>query len=135
VPKFDGLFTITTTGKAHSTVTLEILGAASNKCRVFHTSQVKPYVDLLLDKNLEGGGGAVKTAEKCVVGNSKPLMTQTGPEHIIKRILQHQRKGCGYKFLVKWRDFPDSEEHNEWMTGTRLQSTVALVKYLRTVSL
>ncbi|KXN80759.1 hypothetical protein AN958_07841 [Leucoagaricus sp. SymC.cos] len=128
-PKFDGPFEVLATDEAHSTVTLDMPGTAANKCKVFHTSQVKPYIDPILDENLE------RDEKRVYVESPEPIQTRTGPEHVIERILNHRRKGGGYEFLVKWRDFPNSEEHNEWKTTSKLQHTVALENYLKRIGL
>lgn len=113
-PKFDGPFTLTALNEAHSTVILDILGLAANRCHIFHTSQVKPYVDLILDKSLERGEESIKTTMTLrTLKEPIPIQTWTGPEYIIERILQHYHKGHSYEFLVQWRDFSNCDEHNE----------------------
>ncbi|KAJ3561996.1 hypothetical protein NP233_g9849 [Leucocoprinus birnbaumii] len=129
-PRFDGPYEIIGTDEAHSTVTLDIPGPA-NKCRTFHTSQVKRFIDPLPDDQME----RAPTVDKRLDIEPKPIMTRSGPEHVIERILEHRQKRGGYEFLVKWRDFPNSEEHNEWLTTTQLRHTVALEKYLRKTGL
>lgn len=60
-----------------------------------------------------------------------PIITRTGPKFVIEHILQHHwTKNGGFKFEVKWCNFPDSVKHNKWMMTTQLQHTIALDKYL-----
>ncbi|KAJ3568702.1 hypothetical protein NP233_g5537 [Leucocoprinus birnbaumii] len=129
-PRYDGPYRIVATDESHSTVTLDIPGP-DNKCRVFHTSVVRKFVA----PGPEHRGGEELTRQTSRSKDPPPIMTRTGPEYVIEKILQHRRKGNGYEFEVKWRDFPDSEEHNEWMTTTKLKHTVALERYLQTTGL
>ncbi|KXN81012.1 hypothetical protein AN958_06411 [Leucoagaricus sp. SymC.cos] len=94
-PKFDGPFEVTATDEAHSTVTLYVPGTAANKCKVYHMSQVKPYMDPILSENFE------KIDKKSYTQAPEPIQTKSGLEHVIERILEHCRKGGGYEFLIK----------------------------------
>ncbi|KAJ3575561.1 hypothetical protein NP233_g1018 [Leucocoprinus birnbaumii] len=136
-PRFDGPYEIINIDEPHSTVTLDIPGPA-NKCKTFHTSQVKQFVEPLqvTDKATERvTGEPLDNVTNRRHTDPTPIMTRTGPEHVIEKILEHRPKRGGYEFLIKWRDFPNSEEHNEWMTTTQLRHTIALEKYLRKTGL
>jgi hypothetical protein len=50
--------------------------------------------------------------------------TRTGKEHYIRDIISHKKSGRGWRFLVRWKGFPDSD--NEWMTYSALNHTRAL---------
>ncbi|KAJ3561342.1 hypothetical protein NP233_g10248 [Leucocoprinus birnbaumii] len=129
-PRYDGPYRIVAIDESHSTVTLDIPGQ-DNKCRVFHTSVVRKFTAPVPEHQ----GGEESTRQPPLSKDPPPVMTRTGPEYVIEKILQHRRKGNGYEFEVKWRDFPDSDEHNEWMTTTKLKHTVALEKYLQATGL
>ncbi|KXN93105.1 hypothetical protein AN958_00029 [Leucoagaricus sp. SymC.cos] len=94
-PRFDGPFKVTVTDEVHSTMTLNMPRIAANKCKVYHTSQVKPYIDPIINEDLE------KADKKSYAQLSEPIQTKSGLEHVIERILEHHRKGGGYKFLMK----------------------------------
>jgi len=122
-PKFIGPFTITAVDLRHSTVTLNLPGP-SNRCRVFHTSLVKPYKVFVPDTDHEDTNAE---DEHLSTPPSKP--TDNGVEHFIRDIIQHRKSGRGYRFLVRWQGFPES--HNEWKTYTELNHTKALDDYLK----
>ncbi|KAJ3567660.1 hypothetical protein NP233_g6218 [Leucocoprinus birnbaumii] len=129
-PRYDGPYEVVAIDEPHSTVTLDVPGP-DHKCRVFHTSVVRKFISPVPEHQR----GEEVTRHTSLAKDPPPIMTRTGPEYVIEKILQHRRKGNGYEFEVKWRDFPDSEEHNEWMTTTKLKHTVALEKYLQATGL
>jgi hypothetical protein len=120
-PKFLGPFTITAVDLRHSTVTLDLPGART-RCRVFHTSLIKPYRVLVKNHTLENG--APDTNESLPPSKDTP----TGVEHFIRDIIEHKKSGRGFRFLVRWQGFPDSD--NEWKTYSKLNHTKALDDYL-----
>lgn len=126
-PRFDGPYTVTALDDMHSTVTLDIPGP-SNKCKTFHASLIRPYnslSDFLLD---QPQGEFATTSDQPNTNPPEPVMTRTGPEYHIEKIVRHERAGRGSRYLVKWRDF--SDDHNEWKTGSELKHSAALGRYL-----
>jgi len=125
-PTYIGPFTVIAVDDTHSTVTLD-LPVATNKCRVFHISLIKPYLTLPDEVATSENNLMLPTDDTTA---SPPMkQTKTGPEHFIDTIVDHKKSGRGFRFLVKWKGFPDS--HNEWMTLSALKHTAALDTYLR----
>ncbi|KAJ3553691.1 hypothetical protein NP233_g12588 [Leucocoprinus birnbaumii] len=96
-PRFDGPYEIIDTDEPHSTVTLDVPGPI-NKCRTFHTSQVKPFIDPLPDERMERASPADADSRVRNRGSGTdptPIMTRSGPEHVIERILEHRPKRGG----------------------------------------
>jgi hypothetical protein len=79
-PKFDGPFTITGVDNAHSMVTINIPSPA-NKCRTFHLSQVKCFIDPGIVDNKSSLLG------KSAFGEPILIITRSGPKFIIKQML------------------------------------------------
>ncbi|EJF55405.1 hypothetical protein DICSQDRAFT_28560, partial [Dichomitus squalens LYAD-421 SS1] len=45
-----------------------------------------------------------------------PVFTENSvEEQEVESIIDHQRRGRGYRFLVHWRGFPSS--HDSWLPG------------------
>jgi len=122
------------TDAAHSTVTLDLPGSSA-KCRVFHVSLVKPYIASLDDSGDEPALDAPPFVDDVPLPPASPpaKITRTGKEHFIRDIISHKKSGRGWRFLVRWKGFPDSD--NEWMTYSALNHTRALEDYLKIHSL
>ena len=50
-----------------------------------------------------------------------PDLIQGEEEYEVEAILNHKRQGNGWKFLVKWKGYPSSE--NMWLTTTQLKNS------------
>ena len=58
-----------------------------------------------------------------------PIMTENGvEEQEVETILDHQRRGRGFRFLVHWKGFPSS--HDSWLPGSECRDLAALDDYL-----
>ena len=84
----------------------------------FHASLLKPYVpnDNSLFPSRE-------------FHPPPPVVTENGVvEQEIESILDHQRRGRGFRFLVHWKGFPSS--HDSWLPGSECRDLAASDPYL-----
>lgn len=114
MPKFDGPYTVTAVDAEHSTVTLDIPGPL-NKCRVFHTSLIKRFADkeIILDD-----------------ADFDPVSLYKDKENI-EKIIERHKHGKGWRYLVKWKHFPDS--YNTWVPGKDLRNCDILLDFLSSI--
>ena len=113
MPCFDGPYTIIDIDDAHSTVTLD-LPNSPNIFPTFHTLQVILYIE-----------SDTENFPSCYFEEPTPIITEDGyEEQYINRILDACRCGHGYQYLVHWRGF--SQEHDEWLPGSKLEDCEAL---------
>lgn len=117
MPRYDGPYTILDVNEDHSTVTLD-LPNSPNICPTFHTSEILPYIEsdttLFPSRRFE---------------ELDPIITDDGDEeYFVERILDAQRRGRGYQYLVRWRGY--GQEHDKWLPGSELQDCEALDLWL-----
>ena len=90
----------------------------NNNAYLYYASELKPYHknDATLFPNCElPKPGSVLTAEGT-------------KEHIIKRILNTRKCGCGYQYLVRWISFGPKD--NEWLPHKDLEDCEALDRWI-----
>ena len=96
---------------ARGTLT-DILNAPCNFCFTFHASQLKCFVPndpgLFLGRELS---------------RDRPVTLPNGQEeHVIKEILDDQRRGKGWQYLVRWKGYGPGDD--EWMPRQEIEKTV-----------
>ena len=117
MPRFDGPFLITAVNEAKSTVTLD-LPSTSKRHPVFHTSQILPFI--------ENDPSLFPSRE---FSKPPPISDAFGNEEfLIRDIIDEQRSGRGFKYLVRWIGYGDKE--NRWLPRKELEDTEALDTWL-----
>jgi hypothetical protein len=110
-PRWDGPFRVTHSHPEASTYTLDI---RSNAFPVYHASELKSH--LANDPVLFPGREFAQPG---------PVLTADGlEEHMIDEIIDSQRRGRGWQFLVRWVGYPP--HHNEWLPAVDLKDCEAL---------
>ena len=101
-----------------STYHLEVPNALPNFCHTFHTLQLKRYV--LNDWTLFPGWD---------FPHSGTVLLENGrEEHVIERILDKQRCGRGWQYLVWWKGYGLGDD--EWLPRREIE-TIVLDEWLR----
>ena len=115
--RYDGPYTILDVDEDHSTVTLDLPNSPSI-CPTFHTSEILPYIE-----------SNTTLFPSCRFEELNPIITNDGDEeYFVERILDAQRRGRGYQYLVRWRGY--GQEHDKWLPGSELQDCEALDLWL-----
>ena len=118
-PRQDGPYRVVEAFPQTSTYRLDVPNAPLNFCFMFHTSQLKRYVqndqDLFPGQEFPCDG---------------PVMLESGEEeHVIERILDERRRGRGWQYLVRWKGYGPGDD--EWLARRELEETIALDEWLR----
>ncbi len=115
--RFDGPYRIIRAFPDSSAYTLE-LPPSMHIFPTFHSSLLKPYVqndDALFPSR--------------AFHPPAPIVTENGvEEQEVEAILDHQRRGRGFRFLVRWKGFPPS--HDSWLPGSECRDLAAMDSYL-----
>ncbi len=115
--RYDGPYKILRTFPESSVYTLE-LPPSMKLFPSFHASLLKPY------HTNDNSRFPSRTFHP-----PPPIITENGvEEQEIESILDHQRRGRGYRFLVHWKGFPSS--HDSWLPGSMCRDLAALDSYL-----
>ena len=118
-PRHDGPYWITEAFLQTSTYQIYIPNIPPNFCTTFHTSQLKRYVPN--NPNLFPGHKLTK---------DRPVTLENrAEEHVIKRILDKQKRGRGWQYLVRWKGYGLGDD--EWLPRRELEETIMLGEWLR----
>ena len=116
--RYDGPYTILEAWPETSTYHLD-LPESSARHPVFHAALLRPFV--ANDDSL---------FPSCAHAQPGPVVTEDGvQEWYVDKILDRQRRGRGYRYLVCWRGY--GPEHDEWLPGAQVADLEALDAYLR----
>ena len=117
MPHLNSPFAIVAVNKAKSMVTLD-LPPNSKRFPVFHTPKVLPY---------KGNDPILFPSQE--FAQPTPITDDTGnKEFLVCDIINKQRSGHGFKYLVHWVGY--SEEENHWLPQKLLEETEALDTWL-----
>ena len=116
--RYDGPYTILEAWPETSTYRLD-LPESSARLPVFHAALLRPFV--------ANDGSLFPSRAHAQPG---PIVTEDGvQEWYVERILDRQRRGRGYRYLVRWKGY--GPEHDEWLPGAQVADLEALDGYLR----
>ena len=119
VVRFDGPYKIVRAFPESSTYTLE-LPPSMKMFPTFHASLLKRY----------HANDDTQFPSRSF-SPPAPVFTEDGlEEQDVESIIDHQRRGRGYRFLVHWKGFPSS--HDSWLPGSECRDLAALDTYLLT---
>ena len=65
-----------------------------------------------------------------VLSDSKERVFSTDEgveEYEVEEIIDHQRRGRGYRFLVRWKGYGPGDD--SWLSGTQCRDLAALDRY------
>ncbi len=114
--RYDGPYTILTANPDTSSYTLE-LPDSMNIFPTFHASLLKPFHsndDTLFPSRAHPSPG--------------PIITEDGvEEYEVESIVDHQRRGRGYRFLVRWKGYGPASD--TWLPGAHCRDLAALDRY------
>ena len=117
-PRHDGPYRVLEAFPQTSTYHLHIPNAPPNLCSTFHASQLKRYVSN--DKGLFPGRELLRDG---------PVVLADGrEEHVIKRIMDEQRRGRGWQYLVQWKGYGPGDD--EWLPRRGVEETIVLDEWL-----
>ena len=120
MPRYDGPYMIIETDDEHLTVTLD-LPNTPNAFPTYHSSIVLPYV-----KN----NATLFPGRE--FSRPSPIMTEDSKEeYYVCDIVDEQKWGRGYQYLVHWVGYGPEEDH--WIAGSELNDTKVLDIWLAKV--
>ena len=117
VVRYDGPYKVVRAFPETSTYTLD-LPSSMKMFPTFHVSLLKRY---LQNDDTQYPSRSFNPPS--------PIFTADGlEEQEVEAIIDHQRRGRGYRFLVHWKGFPSS--HDSWLPGSECRDLAALDTYL-----
>ena len=115
--RYDGPYKILRAFPESSAYTLD-LPPSMSIFPTFHSSLLKPY--------LQNDNSLFPSRE---FHPPSPIVTEHAvEEQDVESILDHPRRGRGFRFLVHWKGFPSS--HDSWLPGAECRDLAALDTYL-----
>ncbi len=113
MPHYDGPYLVTHANPDLLSYTLDIPNSPA-RFNTFHISELRKFIPN--DKDL---------FPSCDHPSPGPVVTEEGlEEHVIEHILDEQRRGRGFQYLIRWLGF--SESHDEWLPHHQLEDCEAL---------
>ena len=116
MPRFDGPFTIKSTDKKHSTVTLD-LPNLPNLFPVFHTSEVRPFT--------ENNDSLFPSR---ILTPPDPITINGHEEFFIDKIVDERKRGKQILYRVRWQG--EGPEGDKWLPASELTDCEALDNWL-----
>jgi hypothetical protein len=116
-PRYDGPYDIIDEHLSTSNYTLK-LPNSPNTYPTYHAAKLKLFVP-----------NNVSLFPSWELSHPQPILTPDGlKEFLVQDIINSQRHGCGWQYLVRWVGY--GPEHNRWLASSTLKDCEALDVWL-----